>query len=48
MSLQNNPSAETIMKIALAFVHFNGSIKISQIDQLFKAVGRTLNIKDYY
>ena len=45
---KTNPSPETIMKIALAIVHFNNTIKISHINGLFKAVGRSLNIKDLY
>ncbi len=43
-----NPSPETIAKIALAIVHFNNNIKISHVNRLFQAVGRSLNIKDLY
>jgi hypothetical protein len=43
-----NPSPETILKIALTLVHNSSKIKVSEINQLFKAVGRSLNIKDFY
>ena len=43
---KNNPSPETIVKIGLAICHFNDKIKISEIEVLFKSVGRSLRITD--
>ena len=43
---RNNPSPETIVKIGLAICHFNNKIKISEIEVLFKSVGRSLRITD--
>ena len=43
---RKNPSPETIVKIGLAFCHFNDKIKISEIEVLFKSVGRSLRITD--
>ena len=43
---KNNPSPETIVKIGLAFCHFNDKIKMSEIEMLFKSVGRSLRITD--
>jgi len=39
---RTNPSAETVVKIALATVHFNNQITIYDIDELFKAIGHSL------
>jgi hypothetical protein len=39
---KKNPSSETIMKISLAICHFNQNIKLSDIEKLFNAVGRTI------
>ena len=43
---RNSPSPETIVKIGLAICHFNDKIKISEIEVLFKSVGRSLRITD--
>ena len=43
---KNSPSPETIVKIGLAFCHLNDKIKISEIEILFKSVGRSLRITD--
>jgi hypothetical protein len=43
---RKNPSPETIVKIGLAICHFNDKIKISEIEVLFKSVGRSLRIAD--
>ncbi len=43
---RDSPSPETIMKIGLAICHFNDKIKISEIEILFKSVGRSLRITD--
>jgi len=43
---KNNPSPETIVKIGLAICHFNAKVKISEIEVLFKSVGRSLRITD--
>ncbi len=43
---KNNPSPETIVKIGLAICHFNDKIKISEIEVLFRSVGRSLRITD--
>ena len=37
-----NPSPETIMKISLGLVHCCPKITLSDIDNLFKSVGRSL------
>ncbi len=43
---KNSPSPETIVKIGLAICHFNDKIKISEIEVLFKSVGRSLRVTD--
>ncbi len=43
-----NPSPETIVKIALALVHNNNKIKISGINRLFQAVGRSIYTNNHY
>ena len=40
--VKNNPSPETIMKISLGICHFAENIKLSDIEDLFNAVGRSL------
>ena len=42
---KNNPSAETIMKIGLAFCHCCDKVKLSNIEELFNSVGRSLWVK---
>jgi len=42
---KQNPSAETIMKIALALAHFGAKITIDDIEEMFNSVGRSLHIK---
>jgi len=41
---KTSPSPETIVKISLAICHFNDKIKLSDIETLFKSVGRSLRI----
>jgi hypothetical protein len=43
---KNNPSPEAIVKIGLAFCHYNNKIKLSDLEILFKSTGRTLKIMD--
>ena len=43
---KTSPSPETIVKIGLAICHFNDKIKISEIEVLFKSVGRSLRVTD--
>ncbi len=43
---RNSPSPETIVKIGLAICHFDDKIKLSDIEGLFKSVGRSLRITD--
>ena len=45
---RSNPTPETVMKISLALVHSNRTIRISDIEKLFRSIGRSLNLKDYY
>lgn len=42
---KKNPSPETIVKIGLALVHKNNRIRLSDIEQLFRSVGRSLFTK---
>lgn len=42
---KNNPSAETIMKISLALAHLSEDIALHDIEGLFNAVGRSINLK---
>ena len=46
--IRNNPRHETVMKISLALVRSKRPIRISDIEKLFRSVGRSLNLKDYY
>ena len=39
---KNNPSPEIVMRIALALVQCSNKIKMSDIEQLFNATGRTI------
>jgi hypothetical protein len=39
---KGNPSPEVLIKICLALAHLNSKIKISDIETLFNATGRTL------
>ena len=41
-----NPSPETIMKIALALVHFSDKISLYDIEKLFNSVGRSIDIEE--
>ena len=43
---RNSPSPETIVKIGLTICHFDDKIKFSDIEGLFKSVGRSLRITD--
>ena len=44
---KSNPSPETIMKISLGLVHYSSKLKISDIEKLFKSVGRSLHPCNY-
>jgi len=39
---KSNPTPETIMKISLGLVHCSDRVKLSDIESLFKSVGRSL------
>lgn len=41
---KSNPSPETIMKISLGLVHCSPKVKLSDIENLFKSVGRSLRV----
>lgn len=41
-----NPSPETLVKISLALVKYGKDIRLPDIESLFQACGRSLNIKD--
>lgn len=45
---KRNPSPETVMKIALALVHFSEKITIIDIEDLFKSVGRSIRISSAF
>ncbi|AKG53574.1 hypothetical protein DGWBC_0911 [Dehalogenimonas sp. WBC-2] len=40
---KTNPSAETVIKIALAICCYSKAVKLSEIEALFRSVGRSLN-----
>jgi hypothetical protein len=40
--LKDNPSPEVVIRIALALVHHGHKIRLSDIEKLFNATGRTL------
>ena len=40
---KNNPSPEIVMRIGLALVHCSNRIRMSDIEKLFNATGRTLS-----
>ena len=42
---KSNPSAETILKISLALVHFSNDIKLHDIEVLLNSVGRSIHLK---
>jgi len=44
---KSNPTPETIMKISLGLVHYSSKVKISDIEKLFKSVGRSLHLYSY-
>lgn len=39
---KTNPSPEIVMRIGLALVHFSENVKISDVEKLFNATGRTM------
>lgn len=39
---KQNPSAETLMKICLALTHYSEQVTIHDMNQLFKATGRSI------
>jgi transcriptional regulator with XRE-family HTH domain len=39
---KSNPSPGTIMRISLAFAHFGKQISLSDIERLFRSVGRSI------
>ncbi|MGA2160309.1 MAG: helix-turn-helix transcriptional regulator [Dehalococcoidia bacterium] len=41
-----HPSPETLVKISLALVKYGADIRLPDIESLFQACGRSLNIKD--
>lgn len=42
---KNNPSAETVMKISLAITHMSNKVALTDIEELFQSVGRSINVK---
>ena len=42
---KNNPSAETIMKISLALVHYSPKVSLEDIEEMFRACGRSINLR---
>jgi len=42
---KNNPSPEVIVKISIALAHFSTDLKISDIEELFDSIGRSLHSK---
>jgi len=42
---KTNPSVEVVMRLALAFMHFNSKIGINETNELFHAIGRSLDTK---
>ena len=42
---KNNPSPETVMKIALALAHSSAKIKLYDIEELLNSIGRSIRIK---
>lgn len=43
--IKNNPSPEVIVKISIALAHFSPDLKISDIEELFDSIGRSLHSK---
>ena len=41
---KNNPSPETIIKIGLALFRTNHSITITDVEELFNSVGRSIHV----
>ena len=44
---KSNPTPEMIMKISLGLVHYSSKLKLSDIEKLFKSVGRSLHLYSY-
>lgn len=44
---KNNPSPETVMKICLALAHFSDKLTLSDFEELFSSVGRSILIKRF-
>ena len=42
---KNNPSPETIVKISLAIAHFSEKVTLRELESLFNAVGRSLQVR---
>jgi hypothetical protein len=43
---RRNPSPETVLKISLAFTHYNDQVRLYDIQKLFKSVGRSILTSD--
>jgi len=43
---KQNPSPETVIKISLAFAHYSNQVRLHDIQKLFKAVGRSIIIRE--
>ena len=43
---KENPSPETVIKISMAFAHFSKNVGISDIQRLFRSVGRSIAISE--
>jgi len=42
---KSNPSPETIMRIGLALAHLGKDVRLTDVEKLFRAEGRTLFLK---
>ena len=43
---KQNPSPETVIKISLALAHYGKHVQLHDIQNLFKSVGRSLNMAE--
>ena len=45
---KNNPSPETLVKICIALAHFSEELTLSDLEELFNCVGRSILVKRFY
>jgi transcriptional regulator with XRE-family HTH domain len=44
---KNNPSPETLVKICIALAHFSEKLPLSDLEELFNSVGRSILVRRF-